>query len=82
MRSIWEMDEPRVRFDTLRENKNTDVLIIGGGIAGLLCAYKLKNAGVDCMLVEATEICDGMSFCDTMYLLWTKVQFFPYFFSC
>ena len=61
MRSIWEMDEPRVQFDTLKENKSTDVLIIGGGIAGILCAYKLKNAGVDCMLVEATEICDGIT---------------------
>ena len=36
-------------------------MIIGGGIAGLLCAYKLKNAGVDCMLVEATEICGGIT---------------------
>ncbi|MBO5670247.1 MAG: FAD-dependent oxidoreductase, partial [Clostridia bacterium] len=36
-------------------------LIIGGGIAGILCAYRLKNAGVDCMLVEATEICGGIT---------------------
>ena len=60
MESIWGNDAPRVRFDTLKENKSTDVstnvLIIGGGIAGILCAYKLKNAGVDCILVEASEI--------------------------
>ncbi len=61
MKSIWETDAPRVRFDTLKENKSTDVLIIGGGIAGLLCAYKLKNAGVDCLLAEATEICGGIT---------------------
>ena len=42
-------------------NKSTDVLIIGGGIAGILCARRLKNAGVDCMLVEATEICQGIT---------------------
>ena len=65
MESIWGNDAPRVRFDTLKENKSTDVstnvLIIGGGIAGILCAYKLKNAGVDCILVEASEICGGIT---------------------
>ncbi|MBQ8717251.1 MAG: FAD-dependent oxidoreductase, partial [Clostridia bacterium] len=48
-------------FDALGGNKKTDVLIIGGGIAGILCAYKLKNEGVVCMLVEATEICSGIT---------------------
>lgn len=60
-KSIWEKGVPRVRFDSLKTNKNTDVLIIGGGIAGVLCAYKLKNAGVECMLVEAKEICSGIT---------------------
>ncbi len=65
MDSIWEDSVKRVHFDVLKGNKSTDVgtnvLIIGGGIAGILCAYKLKNAGVDCMLVEATEICGGIT---------------------
>ncbi len=61
MESIWKNDLPRVRFDTLNGNKSTDVLIIGGGIAGILCAHRLKNAGVDCMLAEAREICCGIT---------------------
>ena len=61
LRSVWHNNAPRVHFDALDGNKKTDVLIIGGGIAGILCAYKLKNAGVDCMLAEATEICDGIT---------------------
>ena len=61
MESIWEKNAPQVRFDTLKENKSTDVLIVGGGIAGILCTHKLKNAGVDCMLVEATELCGGIT---------------------
>ena len=65
MESIWENDTPQVRFNTLKENQSNDVstnvLIIGGGIAGILCAYKLKNAGVDCLLVEATELCGGIT---------------------
>ena len=40
-------------FDALEGNKECDVLIIGGGIAGILCAYTLKSNGIDCMLVEA-----------------------------
>ena len=61
MESVWEKTASKPQFDALDGNKKTDVLIIGGGIAGILCAYKLKNAGVDCMLVEATEICGGIT---------------------
>ena len=61
MDSIWNDTARRVHFDALKGNKRTDVLIIGGGIAGILCAYKLKNADVDCMLVEADEICGGIT---------------------
>ncbi len=61
MESVWQKGIPRVCFDALTENKNTDVLIIGGGIAGILCAYKLKNAGVDCVLAEANEILGGVT---------------------
>ncbi|MBO4983838.1 MAG: FAD-dependent oxidoreductase [Clostridia bacterium] len=61
MESIWHKHAQKVHFDALDGNKRTDVLIIGGGIAGILCAYKLKNAGIDCILTEATEICDGIT---------------------
>ncbi len=61
IKSVWQKDVEKIHFETLKSNKNTDVLIIGGGIAGILCAYRLKNAGVDCMLVEATEICGGIT---------------------
>ena len=61
MESLWEKDAQKVSFATLKDNAKTDVLVIGGGIAGILCAHKLKNAGIDCMLVEATEICGGIT---------------------
>ncbi len=61
MDSIWEDTAKHEHFDALKGNKNTDVLIVGGGVAGILCAYKLKAAGVDCILVEATEICGGIT---------------------
>ncbi|MBR2848820.1 MAG: FAD-dependent oxidoreductase [Clostridia bacterium] len=61
MNSIWTETEKKIHFSSQKENQRTDVLIIGGGIAGILCAYKLKNAGVDCMLTEASEICGGIT---------------------
>ena len=61
MESIWLKTADGPHFDALDGNKKTDILIIGGGITGILCAYKLKNAGVDCMLVEADETCGGIT---------------------
>jgi monoamine oxidase len=33
--------------------KNTKVVILGGGIAGLVSAYEMRKAGFDCTLLEA-----------------------------
>jgi len=61
VKSVWEKGIPQVKFKPLKGNKNTEVLIIGGGMAGILCGYKLKKAGVDCVLVEAERICNGIT---------------------
>lgn len=62
MNSVWkESFEKRVSFAPLEDNKSTEVLIIGGGIAGILCAYKLKSLGIDCILAEAVEILGGIT---------------------
>lgn len=61
MGSVWAKDVQRMHFERLKGNINTDVLIIGGGIAGILCNYKLKNAGIDCILVEASEVGGGIT---------------------
>ena len=61
MNSIWSETAKHKSFAPLEGTKSTDVLIIGGGIAGILCAYRLKRAGVDCILVEADEICSGIT---------------------
>ncbi len=42
-------------------DEKTDVLIIGGGIAGLLSAYRLKQAGVECLVLEADRIGGGIT---------------------
>ena len=39
----------------------TDVLIVGGGMAGNLCANMLEQAGVNYALIEADRICSGVT---------------------
>ncbi len=61
MESIWNKDIKVKRFDALEGDIKTDVLIIGGGLCGILCAYMLKNEGVDCIIAEADRICNGIT---------------------
>ena len=61
MKSVWNGDVEKPNFNQLQGDIKTDVLIIGGGMCGVLCAYVLKNAGVDCVLAEADKICGGIT---------------------
>ena len=57
MQSVWFENINKPEFDSLDGNCETDVLIIGGGLAGILCAYMLEQKGVDYLLIEADRIC-------------------------
>lgn len=59
--SIWSASCDLPEFERLEGDKKTDVLIIGGGISGLLCAYFLKQAGIDYILVEGNKIASGIT---------------------
>lgn len=61
MESIWKRSVESENFLQLQNEIKTDVLIVGGGLAGILCAYMLKNAGIECVLVEADHICGGVT---------------------
>ena len=61
MNSVWQETAERPQFESLKNDIKTDVLIIGGGIAGILCAYMLEQNGVDYVLAEANDICSGVT---------------------
>ena len=61
MNSLWENIPKYSRFESLNQDLKTDVLIIGGGITGILCAYLLHQAGVPYALVEAETVCSGIT---------------------
>ena len=61
MGSLWEQESRKIRFESLNYDIKTDVLIIGGGMAGVLCAYMLHQSGVPYVLAEAETIGSGIT---------------------
>ena len=61
MKSVWQAAASLPSFPELERDIRTDVLIIGGGIAGILAAYRLKERGIDCVIAEKGRICSGVT---------------------
>lgn len=62
MQSLWldSVKNHRVRYDgKIGRSFRTEALVIGGGMAGVLCAYRLKEMGVDCIVVEGGRLGEG-----------------------
>ena len=61
MDSLWKQTSECPHFKNLKQEIKTDVLIIGGGMAGILCAYTLHQSGISYVLVESETICNGIT---------------------
>ncbi len=64
MASVWSesvKSESRTAFPALDMDIKTDVLIVGGGMAGVLAAHALQNAGVSCVVAEAKSVGGGVT---------------------
>lgn len=62
--SVWIHKEPYSNFPTfpsLDKDIETEVCIIGSGIAGITIAYELVTEGVDVTMIEARNILSGES---------------------
>ena len=55
-KSIWNEFTDKPNFEKLRSNASCDVLIIGGGMAGILTAYYLQQTGRKVIVAEAEKI--------------------------
>ena len=61
MESIWMKNYVDKKLPSIIKNDNTSVLIIGGGIAGLMCAYNLMKSDIKFILVDRGKIAGGVS---------------------
>ena len=57
--SFWNKTADKLVFPSLKQGLKTEILIIGGGITGVTCAYCLSQKGLKPVLIEAGRLCDG-----------------------
>lgn len=61
MESIWHHSAPRLGAGPLTGDLETEVCVIGGGMAGILTAWYLQRAGMGTVVVEAQSAGSGQT---------------------
>lgn len=59
LKSIWLDTITKKNYERLEKNIKTQILVIGGGISGISCAYELSNYYNDIVLVTMNEFYSG-----------------------
>jgi glycine/D-amino acid oxidase-like deaminating enzyme/nitrite reductase/ring-hydroxylating ferredoxin subunit len=59
--SYWIDSTPATAYPSLDGDRETDVVVVGGGIAGLCTAWELTEAGQRVILLEADRIAAGVT---------------------
>ncbi len=57
--SFWNQTGQKTHYPRLNKSVIADVLIVGGGITGITCAYCLAKKGRRPLLIETGGLCDG-----------------------
>ncbi len=60
-KSIWSISASSAKRSPLQSDIETDTVIIGGGMAGILTAHFLEQAGMKCVVLEADRIGSGQT---------------------
>lgn len=58
---LWTKDIEPVSFPAINSDLKTDIIVIGGGMAGILCALELQKSGADYVFLEAEKIGHGIT---------------------
>ena len=61
MESIWTKTCSIPKRESLRKDMETEVAVIGAGMAGILIAYQLQKAGKQVIILEANRIASGQT---------------------
>ncbi|MCD8354969.1 MAG: FAD-dependent oxidoreductase [Clostridia bacterium] len=61
MQSIWSRETEFPKQSALHNNLETDTVVIGGGLAGILIAYFLQRQGIPVIVLEANRIGSGQT---------------------
>jgi glycine/D-amino acid oxidase-like deaminating enzyme len=67
-KSVWFSEKETAQFPPLTQKVKTDVAIVGGGIAGIFCAYLLAKEGKKVVLVEKNQIGSGQTGYTTAFI--------------
>ena len=59
--SYWVESTPQTNYPNLSKDIDTDVLIVGGGITGILTAYMLSKSSLNISIVEADKMAMGVT---------------------
>lgn len=68
MKSIWTNYLPTKKYDKITENLTRDIVVVGGGIAGICAAYCLAESGKKVTLIERNTILSGVTVNTTAHL--------------
>lgn len=66
--SSWESYAASRSYPALQADARADVVIIGGGLAGIITAYFLARAGVKTMLLEKDTLGSGATIATTAFI--------------
>ncbi len=67
-KTTWQDHKPLPAFPKLNRDIATDVVIIGGGLAGIMSAYMLAKAGKKVVILEAERVLSGATIYTTAFL--------------
>lgn len=75
-RSVWKLEDSMME-ESLKQDMNVDVAIVGGGLAGMMTAYYLRNCSKNVILLEKDTVGSGLSSSTTGKLTYLQDQMYP-----